>query len=264
MTNKTVRTWVFVVGFVLVPMVASAQGIKVTSVYGPVEVIPASGTVLTYVDSEATALLPILKIGDQVRTGPDAQMTLELSDGSYVVVSENTTFTVEEHWGSSVRNLMRVMLGKVRFHIQKLGGVPNPYRVNTPTALIAVRGTDFDVIVEGADATTEVRTYEGLVRVVAANDREVMLEAGFKTLVRSGQNPLTPVGLDAEFGASRTLEVVRKDGQDDSPDAMHRAIPSRQALGIDNDRRNRTVDPLTNPNLNRSAPSVLRGKLTFP
>jgi hypothetical protein len=55
-------------------------------------------------------------------------------------------------------------LGRVKVHIEKLGGQPNHNRVRTPTAIISVRGTTFDVAVEEAE-TTLVVVDEGTVEV---------------------------------------------------------------------------------------------------
>ena len=41
------------------------------------------------------------------------------------------------------RDLLDVWVGKIKVHIQKLGGQPNPNTVHTPSAIISVRGTDF-------------------------------------------------------------------------------------------------------------------------
>ncbi len=275
--SKTAQRYILVLCLLLVPATVSAQTYQVTSVFGPVEVISASGPMLTHTAAGVTtAGLPELNTGDTVRTGPSGQMTLQLPDASYIVIPANTTVEIGEYQGSGVRELMRVIVGKVRFHIQRFGGRPNPYEVyvNTPTALIAVRGTEFDVRVDETGQTTEVWTYEGRVRVetVGDRDREVVLDAGFKTLVRAGQKPLRPVELESEFGPSRSLQVVRVDGRDgqDGTSLGMRSIPDRATLGIDNDRLNRTIDPLANPNLSRTAPRVLRGKgsarggLTYP
>ncbi len=242
----------------LVPTLTMAQGVKVTSMYPPAEVRSASGAEFVTIDSG----LPTLDIGDEIRTGPGGSMTLELPDGSYVVVSENTTLKIEKFWGSEVRNLMNVVVGKVRFFIQRWGGRPNPYRVNTPTALIAVRGTTFEVSVDGSTAT-EVYCFDGRVTVETAglSDREVILDAGRKTLVRAGQYPLTPVEIDRDFGATRVLEVVRKN-EEVRPEM--RSVPGVNGVLVDNDRRN--VGPLSNPDLNRAVttPEIRRGKLSFP
>jgi hypothetical protein len=49
--------------------------------------------------------------------------------------------------------------------IQHLPGVANPNNVTSPTAVISVRGTVFEVIVEDLDGTTLVSVEEGLVQV---------------------------------------------------------------------------------------------------
>ncbi len=254
------KTSALLVVLLSVPTLTLAQGIKVTSLYPPAEVRSVSGAEFVKIDSG----LPTLEIGDEVRTGPGGSMTLELPDGSYVVVSENTTLTIERFWGSDVRNLMRVVLGKARFFIQRWGGKPNPYRVSTPTALIAVRGTTFEVKVDSSQVT-EVYCFDGRVTVETAglSDREVVLDEGRKTLVRSGQYPLTPVEIDGDFRGVRVLELVRK--SDEAPGELPSA-PGVIRVGMDNDRRNRSVGPLSNPRSNRSVVSgeIRRGKLSYP
>ena len=62
--------------------------------------------------------------------------------------------------------------GRVKVHIQKLGGQPNNNRVTTPTAVISVRGTIFDVSVEDGESTL-VAVEEGLVEVRHAASRQL-------------------------------------------------------------------------------------------
>jgi ferric-dicitrate binding protein FerR (iron transport regulator) len=198
-------------------------------------------------------------VGDEVRTGPDAQLILEVPDGSYMVVSENSKLIVEDFWSGDLRSLMNLMVGKVRFYVQRLGGRPNPYRVTTPTALIAVRGTTFDVIVDEAQIA-EVRCLEGRVAVetVGLPNREVILEPGRKTLVRPGEYPLPPVSNDAELIRSRVIRLVKKN----VPDTNANGTPSIDVLAQDNDRRNRPADPLragtstTTTNTDRGKPTL--------
>src|ERR1019366_5085097 len=64
-----------------------------------------------------------------------------------------------------------------------------PYRMNSPTASIAVRGTEFSIEVD-AEGTTQVVVFEGAVEVVSlANpERRVLIEAGRGVLVQGGQD----------------------------------------------------------------------------
>jgi FecR protein len=210
--------------------------LRVSSATGPIEWRAVSSRPFIPLTSTQT-----VKVGDEVRTGPGAQLILEVPDGSYMVVSENSKLVVEDFWSGNLRNLMNLMVGRVRFYVQRLGGRPNPYRVTTPTALIAVRGTTFEVFVDEAQLA-EVRCLEGRVAVetVGLPDREVILEAGRKTLVRPGEYPLPPVGNEAELIRNRVIHLVKK-GVPDTNDGA----PSADILAHDNDRRNRPADPLS-------------------
>jgi Flp pilus assembly CpaF family ATPase len=57
------------------------------------------------------------------------------------------------------------VIGKVKVYIQHLPGIPNPNNVHSPTAVISVRGTVFEVDVEDDDGTTLVSVDEGKVEV---------------------------------------------------------------------------------------------------
>ena len=64
-------------------------------------------------------------------------------------------------WG----DVLDLWLGRVKLYIQRLGDQPNRNRVFTPTAVISVRGTIFDVYIEDEEDTTVVSVSEGLVDV---------------------------------------------------------------------------------------------------
>jgi hypothetical protein len=113
-----------------------AQGtIRIASVYGTVEhKLPiATG----FVPFSSPSLL--VTVGDRVRTGPGGTLTLELPDGAFMIVYQNSLTTIQEPGAASLRSLISVAMGKVRFYIQRFGGKSNPVGAGTATALIAVR-----------------------------------------------------------------------------------------------------------------------------
>lgn len=121
----------------LLPSILPAQGtIKVASVYGPVESKTPIGTTFASLSSSTV----LVKVGDRVRTGTGAMLTLELPDGAFMILYENSVLTIQEPGGPNLRNLINVVMGKVRFYIQRFGGKSNPYGAGTATALIAIRG----------------------------------------------------------------------------------------------------------------------------
>ena len=128
-----------------------------------------------------------LNIGDTVQprqiiiTGPDGFAVFQVSDGSTFEVFPNARVIFRENAGSW-RDLLDVLLGRVKVHIQKLGGQPNYNRVRTPTAVISVRGTVFDVAVEDEDDTTLVSVEEGQVAV------QHLIKPGPERLLNQGES----------------------------------------------------------------------------
>src|SRR5262245_36980914 len=152
-----------------------------------------------------------LRAGDTIITGKNGKLVLGLSDGSQAVIAPKTTVVIKELSGAP-RALFNVIRGKTRIHIEKLGGQPNPYRVNTPTAVIAVRGTIFDVLVK--EDKTEVFLHEGEVAVAnpESPDKAVSLSAGQMTSVLLRRTPNAP----SRFKAGRNdaiFEIKLNEGK---------------------------------------------------
>src|SRR5271157_4643095 len=99
-----------------------------------------------------------------VKTGPDGYARFQVSDGSTFEVFSNSQVMFRAVQGS-LKDLLDVWIGRVKVYIQHLPGVPNPNNVSSPTAVISVRGTVFEVSVEDQDGTTFVSVDEGLVGV---------------------------------------------------------------------------------------------------
>jgi len=82
----------------LLPIGAFAQGtVMVAGVLGAVEWKPAG-------NAKFASLQPstqIVHVGDQIHTGPNATVTLTLPDTSYMVITENSTVTIQDFWAST-------------------------------------------------------------------------------------------------------------------------------------------------------------------
>jgi len=197
----------------LIPIHARAQELvsaRALAIEGQVE-IRRQPSGQARVQSVAFKVEDELRAGDTIITGKNGKLVLGLSDGSQAVIAPKTTVVIKELSGAP-RALFNVIRGKTRVHIEKLGGQPNPYRVNTPTAVIAVRGTIFDVLVEGDK--TQVFLHEGEVEVTnpVAPDIAVFLLAGQKTSVPLRQAPNAPSPFKA--GSNDAIfEIKLKDGK---------------------------------------------------
>lgn len=145
-------------------------------------VTSATGQVSLYRDSRLVAL----SVGDPVQvtqtvvTGPDGHATLQVSDGSTIEVFPNSQLVFRKNTGDW-KDLLDLLVGYIRVHIEHFGDHPNHNRIMTPTAVISVRGTTFDVTVDKDDETTEVDVEDGTVVVQHAllpSDRVATLHAG--------------------------------------------------------------------------------------
>ena len=128
--------------------------------------VTLSGQVSVLRDSQPWALQAGDEVGPQqvILTGPDGYALFQVSDGSTFEVYPNSRLVFRNNpgnWG----DLLDLLIGRIKVSIQKWSGQPNPNSVRTPTAVISVRGTIFEVAVEDDDATTFVRVEEGSVAV---------------------------------------------------------------------------------------------------
>jgi hypothetical protein len=103
-----------------------------------------------------------VKAKEEIITGPDGHAVFQIRDGSTFEVFQNSRVTFQGQW--SIEDMLQLVLGKIRVTIEHRNG-PNPKKVSTPTAVISVRGTVFDVEVEDEDGTTYVGVEEGQVLV---------------------------------------------------------------------------------------------------
>jgi len=86
-----------------------------------------------------------------------------------------------------------VIIGRVRAEIQKRLGTTPGFQIGTPSAVISVRGTVFDVEVNRA-GLTEVDVREGVVQLdsVKGMGESVLIRAGFSSRVGFDSAPESP------------------------------------------------------------------------
>jgi hypothetical protein len=122
----------------------------------------------------------------------DGRLLLKLSDGSDVLVRAHTKLLLKQPEASGWK-YFQLLMGRVRTQIQKrMGGSP-AFQIGTPSAVISVRGTKFDVEVDRR-GFTEVDVDEGVVELEAVTGRgqSVMITAGFSSRVGMEGGPEVP------------------------------------------------------------------------
>ena len=188
----------------LLLVVCAVTGSAQTPLFGSADAsakaVKADGQISIIKDSVTWAIQPgsVIQTKQVIVTGADGYGQFQVSDGSTFEVFPNSMVTFRANSGS-LRDLLDLWLGKVRVHIEKLGGRPNPNNVRTPTAVISVRGTTFEVAVEDDNDTTLVVVDEGQVAV-----QHALLPRGDAKLVNPGE--YLRVYRDQPLADRRTLD----------------------------------------------------------
>lgn len=126
-----------------------------------------------------------LLFGDRVRTGAGAVAQVVLGgDRGAVLVREDSSFTLE---GDADKTLLSFRVGEFLIGLRKPLAAGQSFRVRTPAAVAAVRGTLF----WGKTDEAKTTTYAGFGHAieVTAQGKTVLVEAGKKTTVAFGQAP---------------------------------------------------------------------------
>lgn len=167
-------------------------------------IAPLAGAVISEWRGAVQVQLPGASMGRPVRgevlpegtllDTKDGQMVLVLrADESEVLVQPHSKLILQSpqpgNWDA-----FQIMLGKVRAFIRKRTGGAPPFQMGTPSAVIAVRGTRFDVEVN-AKGISEIDVFEGLVEVGSNSlqGKSVLVGPGMSTRVGVGTAPEAPV-----------------------------------------------------------------------
>ena len=132
---------------------------KVLVEIGQVSILKDGYQIPLFVDREPNQVNP----KQVIITGPDGYAKFQTSDGSTFEVFPNARLTFRDNYPCWT-DYIQVWMGRIRVQIDHHLG-KNPNKVYTPTAVISVRGTIFDVEDEDQEDTTVVTVEEGIVEV---------------------------------------------------------------------------------------------------
>ncbi|HVH88388.1 MAG TPA: FecR family protein [Terriglobales bacterium] len=202
------------------PLNAPYAGAKVYDFQGKVVVqLPAQAV-------SGPARGEILPPGTMISTDA-GRVLLRIQDGSDVLIRPHTRVVLNQPAVNDFRYI-QLLLGRIRAEIQKrIGGTPS-FQIGTPSAVISVRGTRFEVEVD-RHSITEVDVDEGIVQLesVIGSGTPVLVNAGFSSRVGLGSGPEAPRPTeemrpeiererdqDKNMDRDDPLEELRAEGQD--------------------------------------------------
>lgn len=162
---------------------------RVVHVRGHAEVIQASTN-----QSRLLETGQLLAIGDQVHTGAGSSVSLQLADGSSLVIQSDSKVVMDtlRSYGTTgmIDTRLRLQRGRVESRSHPSKDAQSWFEIITPAAVTAVRGTEFRVGLDAARPTSRTEVLEGLVAVSGAGT-SYQVPAGYGIVAEAGA-PLQP------------------------------------------------------------------------
>lgn len=138
---------------------------------------------------------------DGLHTGESAYALLLLDEDKHIIVEEKTDISIEatgtEEAGKVLVNLEK---GKAEFTVDNKLNEDSTFEVQTPNALLAIRGTSFTVDYDDNDDSTAVRVKTGVVNV-KFGDQDIDLNPDESVIIKDDGYITVP-------SASYVLEVT--------------------------------------------------------
>jgi len=160
------------------------------------ELIAASGTVqhlqVEAKDYASTEQGQELSLGDRIRTGDDSTASIRFADGSVITLHSNSELRFDHLSAYGETGMVDTRLyfqqGRMDTRVMPMKGAGSRYEIHTPSAISAVRGTEYRVAVFADTDASNIEVLGGGVQVEAAGE-QLLVPAGFGTQVEKGKPP---------------------------------------------------------------------------
>jgi hypothetical protein len=171
-----------------------------------------------------------LRPGDELRTARASTVVVYMDDGSKVKLAPLSAFRMTGEDKEKVS--IGLFFGRVRSWVKKFS---KKFEVRTPSAVCAVRGTDFMVSAD-AQGNSRVEVYEGSVLAGDGSGNSALVREGqFSeipnggTMNEPGDNPNDPSDMNSAIGDPRQIARAEIYGEISKEDVIARAQEEMQS-----------------------------------
>jgi len=153
--------------FLLLGLEVFSDAAKITDTWGKVEVKRQGAGEWQRVEGSGT-----LKAGDSIKTNWRGKLRMYMEDGSRVDMGSSSSVTLDAD-GAATTTTLKLGMGWLKAWVKK---AQRKFEVRTPSAVCAVRGTEFEVETDGRKTSVDLVT--GLLAVSDNAGNESLLNAG--------------------------------------------------------------------------------------
>ncbi|TCS69731.1 FecR family protein [Sulfuritortus calidifontis] len=181
------RYW-FGIGLLMFAVLAQATVSQIHTLSGTVSIAYAGQA------ARAAQKGDRLEVGTQVATGEKSFAMLRFADGQVVALKSNSEFRVDEYrFNPKVDKDNKIGFTASKGGLRAITGLigkknPDGFKLDTPTATIGIRGTTFDIFIDGG---TFIRVTDGKIAIVNPAGL-LQLAAGQIAAIASRQTPPAP------------------------------------------------------------------------
>ncbi len=137
-------------------------------------------------------------LGDELITGSDTSVAVQFADHSVLTLHSNSRMHFDHLTAHGTTGMVdsrvRLLSGRMDTRVKPAVGPGSRFEIHTPSAISAVRGTEYRTSVNEETKLSRIEVLEGKVKVSAAN-RDTLLLTGFGTRVEQGKAPEQVVAL---------------------------------------------------------------------
>ena len=183
---------------------------KIKFLIGKAEILSKNQT-----DWRTVKLNMIIKSGDRIKTLLNARVEIDMPDGTLIKVNENSIFDVKEirtvEQDKEDKMSFTLWAGNIWARFKKVVNTRQARQIESPSAVVAIRGTTLDMNVDNNQSTT-VRVFEGSVSVISKDaEGEVIVGTNQETTVDKGRAPTSPQTIkDANIAINNLKAISEK------------------------------------------------------
>ncbi len=205
--------------------------------------------------------------GEVIVTGEAGRVRLDMEDGSRVFVGSRSRIEIKDYKvenGNLVSGLFDMLWGKTRFLVSKLRSKSSTFSVNTTTAVIGVRGTEFSVVVPRPDKlpVKQVLQYRPNIKLPPKPTQLMLFEGSVMGKSYKGRRQLIKPGQLADFklnGVIQARKILKSDIrkleiQPLADGKLDRKTPGKPREGVEPGERGRKVGPADRKDMKSEKP----------